>query len=66
MVLPRLSERESIAGWGRSQAASARADAKKYEKALAEKRRYDTMAAEQYDDRVKAMLGVLDTYEKVR
>ena len=44
--LKRQTERESIAGWGRSQAASARADAKKYEKALAEKRRYDTMVAE--------------------
>ena len=31
---------------GRSQAASARADAKKYKKALAEKQRYDTMVAE--------------------
>lgn len=44
--LKRQTERESIAGWGRSQAASARADAKKYEKALAEKQRYDTMVAE--------------------
>ena len=44
--LKRQAERESIAGWGRSQAASARADAKKYEKALAEKQRYDTMVAE--------------------
>ena len=42
----RQIERESIAGWGRSQAARAWADAKKYEKALAEKQRYDTMAAE--------------------
>lgn len=44
--LKRQAERESIAGWGRSQAARARADAKKYEKALAEKQRYDTMVAE--------------------
>lgn len=44
--LKRQTERESIAGWGRSQAASARADTKKYEKALAEKQRYDTMVAE--------------------
>lgn len=44
--LKRQADRESIAGWGRSQAASARADAKKYKKALAEKQRYDTMVAE--------------------
>ncbi len=44
--LKRQAEREYIAGWGRSQAASARADTKKYEKALAEKQRYDTMVAE--------------------
>lgn len=44
--LKRQAERESIAGWGRSQTASARADAKKYEKALAERQRYDTMMAE--------------------
>lgn len=44
--LKRQAARESIAGWGRSQAASARADAKKYEKVLAEKQRYDTMVAE--------------------
>ena len=44
--LKRQTEREAIAGWGRSQAASARADVKKHEKALAEKQRYDTMVAE--------------------
>ena len=44
--LKRRAERESVAGWGRSQAASARADAQKREKTLAEKQRYDTMVAE--------------------
>lgn len=66
MVLPRLSGRDSIAGLGAAKRPAPERTPKKHKKALAEKRRYDTMAAEQYDDRVKAMLEVLDEYEKAR
>ncbi len=44
--LKRQSDREQMTSFGRSQAARAGSEARAYEKALAEKKKYDTIAAE--------------------